>query len=141
MPDSLSVAIASQNNLEDDTYKLDKHLTPKDVEYPVVKPGPKWKDYYSNFMMVWAVVSHVSLLLQSIKIYDGKDASGVSLETYILMMVSSTIWLIYGFLVLNPRNWVIVMSSLTAISIHISIIIGIIKYGDGKMKLEDSLAE
>lgn len=130
MTQSMSVAIASQKELEENT----KHLSLEDLANEKVVEEPKWKQHYANFMMVWAVVSHVSLLLQSIKIYVGKDASGVSLETYILFMVSSTIWMIYGFFVLTPRNWVIIMSSLTAISINISILVGVIKYGNADNK-------
>lgn len=88
-----------------------------------------WKERYTSFMMVWAIVSHLSVLLQSIKIYRTKDVSGIALEMYFITLVGTLFWFIHGYWVMAPRNWIIVISSILSFLIQSSIIIGIFLYG------------
>ena len=80
-------------------------------------------------MIFWAIASNVFLLLQLIKIYQDKDASGVSLAAYIVYVFGSAVWIIYGAAVLAHKNWVIVINSSIAITLAIIIVAGIALYG------------
>ncbi len=90
---------------------------------------PKWKVWFTKYMMVWAIVSQVFLLLQVIKIFQEKDAAGVSLAAYIVYIFGSAMWIIYGAWVLEERNLVIVVSSSLALALAAIIVVGVILYG------------
>lgn len=96
------------------------------------KPAPRWKLWYAKGMLGWAVISHTFLLLQAIKIYSEKNASGVSLPAYILYLVGAIVWIVYGAFVLQRRNLVIVLSSSIAFLGGLTILIGIILYGNNE---------
>jgi uncharacterized protein with PQ loop repeat len=88
-----------------------------------------WKERYTSFMMVWAIASHLAAVLQAIKIYRTQDVSGIALEMYIITIVGTLFWFIHGYWVMEPRNWIIVISSILSFLIQSSIIIGIFIYG------------
>jgi uncharacterized protein with PQ loop repeat len=104
------------------------------------KPTPKWKLWYAKGMLGWAVVSHVFLLLQAVKIYTEKNASGVSLPAYALYIVGSIVWVIYGAFVLHSRNLVIVVSSSIGLVGGVIILLGIILYGDNEKDCSEEIA-
>lgn len=89
----------------------------------------KWKRYYSKAMIIWAVVAHTFLLLQAIKIYSEQNASGVSLPAYIVYECGAIIWFIYGMVVLEERNYAIIASAVTAFTMGMIVLVGIILYG------------
>jgi uncharacterized protein with PQ loop repeat len=103
-----------------------KHLKPiKSSEECPIAP---WKENYSKFMVFWSVASHSWLLIQAITIFINKDASGVSLPAFILLSISSLIWLFYSLKVLPKRNLPIILSSVVSILFGIVLLVGIIMY-------------
>ena len=91
-------------------------------------PAPKWKLWYARFMLLWAVLSNTFLLLQLIKIYQDKDAAGVSIAAYAVYIFGSVLWVTYGAAVLAQFNWVLVINSSLACALAIVILGGAIKY-------------
>ena len=86
-----------------------------------------WKKRYAQFMIIWAVVSQIWLLLQAIKIFKDKDASGVSLASYIVLIFSNIFWFVYGMFVIG-HDKVIIISSIIAFLLSIVIVVGIALY-------------
>jgi uncharacterized protein with PQ loop repeat len=89
----------------------------------------KWKIYYAYFILAFALLSHTFELLQAIQIYSQKSAQDVSLPAFILWVVGSVIWFIYGTFVLAIPNWPIIVSSVAAFILGIIIVVGIVLYG------------
>jgi uncharacterized protein with PQ loop repeat len=87
-----------------------------------------WKVYYSKFMIFWAVVSHVWLLIQAINIYSKKSSENISLAAFIILLCSSIFWFIYGFQVIPGKNKIIMLSASVSFVLGIIVIIGIIMY-------------
>jgi uncharacterized protein with PQ loop repeat len=88
----------------------------------------KWKRYYEVFILIWAIFSPTWLLLGAIKIFQTQDAGGVSLASYVLVLLGNIIWLIYGCWVLERRNWVIIGGAIPSAILAIVVIIGICLY-------------
>ena len=97
------------------------------VDYPKEELAG-WKRKYSQFMLIWAVISHVWLLIQAIEIYITKNVEGVSLPAFILLLCSAVIWFVYGFFVLKEKNYVISVSSGVSATLSTVVIAGIIAY-------------
>lgn len=91
-----------------------------------------WRSWYSNFMLLWAVASNTFLVLQLVKIYQFKNATGVSFPAYIVYIFGAMVWMVYGAFVLNERNWAIVVNSSLAFMLASAILAGIVKYGNIK---------
>ena len=89
---------------------------------------PTWKLWYVKFMAPFAVLSHAWLAIQAISIFIDKDAKGVSLVAYIVYIISSVIWFVYGMFVLTKKNIVIVLSAVTAIALGVLVIVGVLMY-------------
>ena len=69
-------------------------------------------------------------MIQAHEIYSEKSAVNVSLPAYIVYLCSSVMWFTYGFAVLSPMVWPMVISSVVAFTGGLTILIGILKYGD-----------
>jgi len=89
----------------------------------------KWKIYYAYGILAWSVLAHVFELLQAIKIFTEKDATGVSLIAFCLWIFGAVIWFVYGLFVLAIPNWPIVVSSSLAFVLGIVNVVGIVLYG------------
>lgn len=96
------------------------------------KPIPKWKLWYAKAMLAWVVLGKAFLVIQAVEIFTSKNAAGVSLAAYIVYIIGSVIWLIYGAMVLQRKNLVIVVSAATAIVMGVIVLIGVIMYGDAE---------
>lgn len=88
-----------------------------------------WKIYYARWMVVWAVVSQVWLVLQATKIFQSKSAEGVSLYAYILYTIGTVMWFINATFVNKERNTAYMISSSLGFCLGIVILVGIIMYG------------
>jgi uncharacterized protein with PQ loop repeat len=88
----------------------------------------KWKFYYEKFMILWGIFSPIWILLQAIKIYQLHDAAGVSLASYILVLLGSIIWIIYAAAVLDRKNAVIIINSSITALLAVVVIIGVAIY-------------
>lgn len=102
------------------------------------KPA-KWRDYYSKAMIIWAVVAHVFLLLQAIKIYSDQNATGVSLPAYVVYECGAVIWFTYGMFVLEKRNPAIITSAVTAFTLGMIVLVGVIIYGDKEQNCNEQI--
>ena len=94
------------------------------------KPNYKsrdWKYFYAKFMMFWAVIGQVWLLVQTMELYHKQDSTGLSLTGFLLLLLGGIFWGVYGFYVLN-RNHVIVISSMISVVLSIILIAGILLY-------------
>ncbi len=89
---------------------------------------PKWKVWYARFMIVWAILSNIFLLLQLIKIFQDKDAAGVSIAAYAVYVFGCIVWIVYAAAVLAQINWVIILNSSLACALAVVILAGAIKY-------------
>jgi uncharacterized protein with PQ loop repeat len=54
-------------------------------------------DYIDSVMSVVAIVSPLTIIPQIVQIYTTKDVEGISLITWIFSVITSTIWVVYGF--------------------------------------------
>lgn len=94
-------------------------------------PRPPSKQIYEKIFILVVPFFYSWQLIQSLKIHREKNVEGLSLISYIIYMIGSIFWFIYGMFILEKRNYVIIISSIIAIILTISIIVGIILY-DGK---------
>jgi uncharacterized protein with PQ loop repeat len=101
----------------------------------------RWKTYYSQFMLFWAVVSHVWLLIQAIEIFQTKEARGISLPAFIVLLFGSVFWFIYGFFVLPGHNKVIVISAVVSFVLGLVVLAGIIMYGGNQSERNSNIIE
>jgi uncharacterized protein with PQ loop repeat len=97
-----------------------------------------WRDHYTRWMTLWAVLAHSWLIIQAVDIYHEKNAEGLSLAAFIFLSVSSIIWFIYGTFVIQPRNTVLTVSSTVSFSMAVVIIIGILLYNDNTQKTSNA---
>lgn len=117
-----SHASSHQNKKSKYSLKVDKCQLAEDCN------PPKWKVYYAYGILAWAILSHTFELLQAIKIYTEKNASGVSLPAYALWIFGSVVWFVYGAFVLNIPNWPIIASATVAFLLGIVVLAGVIIY-------------
>ena len=87
-----------------------------------------WKVYYSKFMIFWAVVSHVWLLIQAIHIYSEKSSENLSLAAFLILLCSAIFWFIYGYQVIPGMNKIIMLSACVSFVLDVIVIVGIIIY-------------
>lgn len=87
-----------------------------------------WRDKYTTFMLFWSVVSQVWLFIQGARIHELKDSSGTSPYALAILLTSAIAWLIYGGIVLQPRDRVIIMSSCVLLVGGIFLLISYLSY-------------
>jgi len=81
-----------------------------------------------RIIYVAGVLGPIMTLPQIIKIYFFKDASGISLITYLLFAIFSGVWLIYGIV---HREKPIIISNILWVIFDIIVVIETIIYGHG----------
>ena len=89
-------------------------------------------NYYSLYMLyVITWLGNIFLFIQLAEIIQNKDSSSVSMAAYSVLMVSSTSWFIYGFLLRDP---VLLISGLIQMIGVIALLVVIPKYRKGKVE-------
>lgn len=88
-----------------------------------------WKANFAKMMYGFVVVSQAWLLIQMIEIYRTKDTKGISLLAFSFLACGHLIWIIYGWFVMQPRNYIMVLGSSIALLLTIGILIGLLVYG------------
>ncbi|MBL4694824.1 hypothetical protein JKY72_05650 [Candidatus Gracilibacteria bacterium] len=89
-------------------------------------PHPdKWKRLLDKIMYPAALVGPFMMIPQILKIYSEQDASSIALSSWMLFVVSSVMWMIYGFV---HGQKVIIMSNTAWLIGYVSVIIGALKY-------------
>lgn len=91
---------------------------------------PPWKQYYTKFMLAWAVLAHSWLLVQIVEIVSSKNVQGLSVLAFSILLTSNVIWFIYGYAVLPKRNYVIMTSGAVSFTLASTIIGLIFHYKD-----------
>jgi uncharacterized protein with PQ loop repeat len=102
---------------EVDLYSIDEKGTP-----------PKWKIRFAQFMVLWSIFSQLFLVISLVHVFQVKTSAGVSLPAYILYIVSSLVWIVYGWSVLRTKNVPILASSGVAGVLAIVMVVAIITY-------------
>lgn len=100
-----------------------KRIHEKHEKYP--HPN-KWKRFLDKLVYVVGVLGPLWTIPQLMKIFVNKNASGLSLITWIAYFFGAIILLLYSFS--HKEKPLIIMYSLWVI-IHIIMIIGILLYG------------
>jgi len=100
-----------------------KRIHKKFEKYPHDK---KLKRYVDKLVLIVAVLAPVMALPQVFKIWIEKNASGVSLVTWITLLIFSFVWLGYGIL---HKEKPIITTSVLWIFVQILIVVGILRYG------------
>jgi uncharacterized protein with PQ loop repeat len=62
------------------------------------------------------------------KIYDTKDASGLSAPAFGFYLFSCVVWFVYGAFVIQPRSWPIMVSNVVAFILGAILLCGILMY-------------
>lgn len=90
----------------------------------------KWsiRKYFRNFMIFWSVVSQVWILIQAAKILKSRSAEDISIPSFIILMISTILWLLYGLFGENERNVIMVTSSSVALIFGSILSVSIILY-------------
>ena len=81
---------------------------------------------FDNAVMLFGFIEPVFILPQLFKIYDTQNASGLSLLTWCLYIVSSLVMIVWG---VKRQLKPIYIPQLAWIIFEILIVIGIVKYG------------
>lgn len=111
--------------------KVDKKLEDKEavkiVKSPFETPSrTKLKGFMDTIIYIIAILGPLIAIPQVLKIWHVKDATGVSLITWIGYLAGGFFWLTYG--ILHKEKPIIITNALW-IFVQIFIIIGIIRYG------------
>lgn len=85
--------------------------------------------YCNRFMYAWAIFGSGSwLFLQTFNCYSTQNVEGLSITAFSILAVSSCLWFIFGLL-LEPRNYVIMLSSTLGFIMALLLIIACVLYG------------
>jgi uncharacterized protein with PQ loop repeat len=99
-----------------------KRVHQKLEKYP--HPNP-WINFLDRLLIVLAVIGPMTNIPQIAKIYIEKNASGLSLLSWLLYFFLSIPWILYG--IVHKEKPIIISSSLWAVTDFI-VIIGILLY-------------
>lgn len=78
---------------------------------------------YAKLMLIFAVTEPLATIPQIYQVWSSKSLAGVSLTSWILYTITSTIWLIYGFKI---KNKPIAASGALWVSTQLLVVIGIL---------------
>lgn len=92
------------------------------VKHPINK---KINSTFERFVLLVAIVEPLSTLPQIYDVFTAKDASSLSLLSWMLFAGASVIWLIYG---LKIKSYPLIASSVLWISTEFLLMAGIILY-------------
>ncbi len=101
--------------------------TTQNIKSPYETPSrTKLKHFMDTVIYIVAVLGPLIAIPQVLKIWHVKDATGVSLITWLGYLAGGFFWLTYGLL---HREKPIIITNALWIFVQIFIIIGIIRYG------------
>ncbi len=90
-------------------------------------PHPKkWMRFIDGLMYFTVFLALILTIPQITKVWLGRNASGLSLISWITYAFTNSIWLLYGIV---HKEKVIAISSVFWVLFQISIILGILRYG------------
>lgn len=90
-------------------------------------PHPNaWKRFLDKIIYAVAIFGPIITIPQILKIWIGKNATGVSLTTWGLWLIPATLWLLYGF---AHEEKPIIVSQFAWLIVYMLVIIGTLLYG------------
>lgn len=102
-------------------------MNPKSVKNPFQTPSKsKLRGFMDTIIYIVAVLGPLIAIPQVLKIWHMKEATGVSLITWIGYLFGGFFWLTYGLL---HQEKPIIITNVLWIFVQIFIIIGIVRYG------------
>ncbi len=107
-------SIKSTSVFHIDPRQLDRHGHPA-----------KWKIYFAQSMLVFAIVTRIFLVLQIQMLFESKTSNGLSAISYSIYIFSMMLWTFYAISVLKTINWPLVISSVLGLILAVVILIGI----------------
>ena len=107
--------------------KKELKATPKKVKSPFETPSKtKLRGFMDTIIYAVAILGPLIAIPQVLKIWSLKEASGVSLVTWVGYLAGGFFWLTYG--ILHKEKPIIITNALW-IFVQVFIIVGIIMYG------------
>ena len=89
------------------------------------------KEQFQNYVAVIAVLGSLYLYIQAFKIFKTGETAGVSELAFVLTLISSILWLIYGIIV---KDKVIYISAISGIIGSLLVLFLLVKYRDTEPK-------
>ncbi|QQG38963.1 MAG: hypothetical protein HYS32_00670 [Candidatus Woesearchaeota archaeon] len=86
----------------------------------------KLRKFIDNWIYLIAVAGPLLSSMQLFKILIEKNAVGVSLFTWIVLLVLSVFWFFYG---LVHREWPIIIANFFWVLVQGAVVVGIVMYG------------
>lgn len=91
---------------------------------------PKWKRNFSKFMIGYAAVANVWLLIQVIQLYDKNEVDGISVVAFSIYVVNAIVWFLYGLLGFEQRDIGLMVSGSIAFTLGILTLVAVGLYKD-----------
>ena len=85
---------------------------------------PEWKKNFSKFMIFFACVANVWLLVQVIEIYRDGDASSISMVAFSIYTFNAIIWFTYGLLAFDHYDLGLMVYGVIAFLMGVTTIVG-----------------
>ena len=83
------------------------------------------RNYFDTLALAVAIIEPLSTVPQIVEIYTTKNVESLSLLSWLLFMVASVIWLVYG---IKIKNVPLIASSIMWVSTEVLLIVGIIAF-------------
>ena len=112
----------SNSNLGMQHFHLRKRIYQKKEKYPSSKKAKRAIDKLMYFVAIFGPLMNLPQLL---KIWMEKNASGISIISWIGFVLTATVWLVYG---IAHKEKPIILANIMYIILQIGIIIGAIIY-------------
>lgn len=106
-------------------HHLHKRKRIHDKHEPYPHPD-RFKNFMDRYIFVVAVIGPLMILPQMLKIWLNKDATSISLITWLGLCIISSSWIIYGLL---HKDKPIIVTNFLFFSVQILIVIGTLLYG------------
>jgi len=100
-----------------------KRIHPKHEKYP---HSNKWKKLLDGIIYPVSLFGPILVIPQVLKLWVEKDASSISLITFIMLLFPAILWVVYG---MAHKEKPIIVSNYAWIIIYIAVIIATILYG------------
>lgn len=89
------------------------------------KHSPPKTNTLERFVILFGIFGHSGLFIQAAKIFMLKSSYAISLTTFVISLISSSVWFIYG---IQCHNKPLIISNIIGIIGICIVIIGIMTY-------------
>jgi uncharacterized protein with PQ loop repeat len=105
------------------------HVHKRKRAHQKMEPYPhpdKWKRAFDNLVLAVAFLGVVMTVPQAAKIWLEKDASGVSLISWVTYLLGAVFWTLYGFV--HREKTIITIYALLSV-VNAIVVVGTVLYG------------